>query len=81
MRILRSLVLLGLLAIPAAFAHARVVVGIGIGPVVVPPPAVVYGGYGDPYDYGYGPPACSYGYYGYYPYACAPYGYYGSDWR
>src|SRR5271170_2193515 len=29
---------------------------------------------------GYGPPACTYGYYGYYPYACAPYGYYGPDW-
>ena len=28
----------------------------------------------------YGPPACDYGYYDYYPYACAPYGYYGSDW-
>jgi hypothetical protein len=29
----------------------------------------------------YGPaPVCSYGYYGYYPYECAPYGYYGPDW-
>ena len=26
------------------------------------------------------PPACAYGYYPYYPYACAPYGYYGPDW-
>ncbi|MGA9973426.1 MAG: hypothetical protein WBP98_01395, partial [Candidatus Sulfotelmatobacter sp.] len=26
------------------------------------------------------PPICAYGYYGYYPYACAPYGYYGPDW-
>ncbi len=25
-------------------------------------------------------PVCAYGYYGYYPYACAPYGYYGPDW-
>src|SRR6202521_2105698 len=25
-------------------------------------------------------PVCAYGYYGYYPYACAPNGYYGSDW-
>jgi hypothetical protein len=25
-------------------------------------------------------PVCSYGYYGYYPYACAPYGYYGPSW-
>jgi hypothetical protein len=28
----------------------------------------------------YGPPVCAYGYYPYYPYACAPYGYYGPDW-
>ena len=28
----------------------------------------------------YAPPACSYGYYNYYPYACAPYGYYGPQW-
>ena len=27
-----------------------------------------------------GPPACSYGYYNYYPYACAPYGYYGPSY-
>ncbi|MGC2058348.1 MAG: hypothetical protein WA653_08825, partial [Candidatus Sulfotelmatobacter sp.] len=27
-----------------------------------------------------GPPVCDDGYYGYYPYACAPYGYYGPDW-
>jgi len=27
-----------------------------------------------------GPPVCAYGYYNYYPYACAPYGYYGPDW-
>jgi hypothetical protein len=26
------------------------------------------------------PPVCSYGYYGYAPYDCAPYGYYGSDY-
>src|SRR5260370_33137266 len=25
-------------------------------------------------------PICEYGYYGYYPYACAPYGYYGPDY-
>src|SRR5579863_4349912 len=25
-------------------------------------------------------PVCDYGYYSYYPYACAPYGYYGPDW-
>lgn len=27
-----------------------------------------------------GPPVCEYGYYDYYPYACAPYGYYGPEW-
>ena len=27
-----------------------------------------------------GPPVCAYGYYNYYPYGCAPYGYYGPDW-
>src|ERR1700733_8678742 len=27
-----------------------------------------------------GPPACAYGSYGYYPYACAPYGYYGPSY-
>ena len=26
------------------------------------------------------PPACAYGYYDYYHYACAPYGFYGPDW-
>jgi len=26
------------------------------------------------------PPVCPYGYYSYYPYACAPYGYYGPEW-
>ncbi|PYX46988.1 MAG: hypothetical protein DMG79_15065, partial [Acidobacteria bacterium] len=34
------------------------------------------------YDQAYvaGPPVCSYGYYSYYPYACAPYGFYGPRW-
>ncbi len=27
-----------------------------------------------------GPPVCAYGYYPDYPYACAPYGYYGASW-
>jgi hypothetical protein len=74
MRILRSFGLATLLAaalalIPSA-AHAQVAVGIGIGPVVGYPAPVYVGG----------PPVCSWGYYGYYPYACAPYGYYGADW-
>ena len=52
----------------AATANAQVSVGVGIGPAVVAAPDA------------YGPPDCSWGYYSYYPYACAPYGYYGADW-
>ncbi len=69
MRYLRYLALLMIFFVPAAFSHAQVSVGVGVGPGV----------YGEP-GYGYGPPACSYGYYGYAPYACAPYGYYGASW-
>src|ERR1700741_729614 len=36
-------------------------------------------GFGGPAYYGPAP-VCTYGYYDYYPYACAPYGYYGPDW-
>src|ERR1700674_862341 len=69
MRYLRLFGLLGIaLAIglfSASNANAqRVTFGVGIG-------APAY----------YGPaPVCSYGYYDYSPYACAPYGYYGPDW-
>ena len=41
--------------------------GVGVGV-----PAPYYAG-----GYAYGPPVCTYGYYGYAPYQCAPYGYYG----
>ena len=66
---MKNLVLLtlfgvGLLAAPPA--HAQPVV-FGVGVRVGP----VYAGV---------PPVCPYGYYGYYPYACAPYGYYGPEW-
>lgn len=64
MRCLRYLALLSILILPAAYSHAQVSIGIGVGPA---------------YGY-YAPPACAYGYYGYYPYACAPYGYYGPSW-
>ena len=58
-----------LLALPfAATAKAQVGVGVGVGPEVVPAPEE------------YGPPVCEWGYYSYYPYACAPYGYYGPQW-
>ena len=58
--------LLGILFVPAAVqtAQAQVAVGVGVG----------YPGYV------YGPPVCEYGYYGYAPYACAPYGYYGPSY-
>lgn len=70
MRNLRFLLLAALLVIPfSTKANAQVAVGIGIGPAVVPAP-VVYGA----------PPVCDWGYYPYYPYACAPYGYYGPNW-
>ena len=58
--------MLGFCLICASFASAqRVAVGVGVG-------------FGPGY---YGPPpVCAYGYYGYYPYACAPYGYYAPEW-
>jgi len=65
-RYLALLSVVGLLMLaPAARANAQVGIGIGVGAY----PA-----------YPYGPPACAYGYYAYYPYSCAPYGYYGPDW-
>lgn len=65
MRYLKYFALLAVLMLPLAYSHAQVAVGVGIG---VGPGYVA------------GPPVCSYGYYNYYPYACAPYGYYGSNW-
>src|SRR5216684_1092428 len=64
MRCLKFLALLGICLIAAPHAHAQRVV-IGIG---VGPTYVAP------------PPVCEYGYYGYYPYACAPYGYYGPSY-
>ncbi|HKW32912.1 MAG TPA: hypothetical protein VJN92_07900 [Candidatus Acidoferrum sp.] len=69
MRYLRFAALLGFCVFCASFASAqRVVVGVGVGPAYV---GTAYVG---------PPPVCAYGYYDYYPYACAPYGYYGPDW-
>lgn len=64
MKYLRYVALLALLALPLAYSQAEVRVGVGIG----------FGGYVA------GPPVCAYGYYPDYPYACAPYGYYGPSW-
>jgi hypothetical protein len=65
MRYLKYLALVAVLIVPAAFAQGQVAVGVGVG----------FGPH-----YAYGPPVCQWGYYDYYPYACAPYGYYGPEW-
>ena len=69
MRSYRLVLLSMLLAVPfAAAARAQVGVdaGVGVGPAVVDGP--------QDYDqgYAYAPPVCDWGYYNYYPYACAP---------
>jgi hypothetical protein len=70
MRYWKYLAMLTVLMVPLAYSQAQVRVGIGVGPVgVAVGPA-----------YAAGPPVCAYGYYDYYPYACAPYGYYGPDY-
>jgi hypothetical protein len=70
MRYLKYVALLAVLMVPLAYSQAQVRVSIGFGPVGV---AVGPG-------YVAGPPVCEYGYYDSYPYACAPYGYYGPQW-
>jgi len=64
LKIFGLLTVLGLFLISAAPAHAQ---GISVGVGIGP--AVVGAA-----------PVCAYGYYPYYPYACAPYGYYGPQW-
>jgi len=65
MRYLKYAVLLGILFLCAASAQAQVAVRVGVGPAYV----------------GIGPePVCAYGYYPNYPYACAPYGYWGPNY-
>ena len=66
MRYLKYVALLAVLMVPLAYSQAQVAVGVGIG---VGPGYVAAG-----------PPVCSYGYYDYYPYACAPYGFYGPSY-
>lgn len=67
MRYLKYAALFGILLFAAGNANAQVRVGVGIG---VGPVGVAVGA----------APVCAYGYYGYYPYACAPYGYYGPNY-
>jgi hypothetical protein len=69
-RYLKYVALLAVLMVPVAYSQAQVRVAVGVGPV-----GVVVG-----HPYVAGPPVCSYGYYDYYPYACAPYGYYGPSY-
>lgn len=70
MKYLRYLALVSMwMLLPLAYAQAEVHFGIGV---------AVGPGYGPRYVVG--PPVCAYGYYDYYPYACAPYGYYGPQW-
>jgi hypothetical protein len=61
----KYLALLFLLAVPAVYSQAQVAIGVQIGPS--------YGLYNPP-------PVCAWGYYPYYPFECAPYGYWGPDW-
>jgi hypothetical protein len=64
MRYLRVLALIGIGLFCASYANAQRV-EVGVGVG----PAYI------------GPaPVCPYGYYSYYPYTCAPYGYYGPEW-
>jgi hypothetical protein len=65
MRYLKYFALLAFLALPAAHSQAQVSIGVRIGPS--------YGIYN-------APPVCEYGFYPDYPFGCAPYGYYGSEW-
>ena len=63
-----SLLLLALVTVPAIYSQAQVSFGVQVGPDYA---------YGPAYA---GPPVCDYGYYPYYPYSCAPYGYWGPQW-
>ena len=70
MRRFRLVLFAMLLTVPFAVTAMAQDVGedVGVGPAQAPAPM------------DYGPPVCDWGYYSYYPYACAPYGYYGPGW-
>ena len=77
MRYLKYLALLAVLALPLAYSQAQVEAGVAVGA----DQGYADRGYADQADqYVDGPPVCPYGYYSYYPYACAPYGFYGPRW-
>ena len=65
MKYLKHFVLLAVLALPAVYLQGQVEFSVQVGP-----------------DYGFynPPPVCVHGYYPYYPFACAPYGYWGTAW-
>ncbi len=65
MRYLKYLVLLAVVAVPAIHSQAQVSIHVQIGPS---------------YGYYHPEPVCVYGYYPYYPFGCAPYGYWGPQW-
>src|SRR3981189_1974427 len=69
MKYLRYFALLAVGMFAASYSQAPVSVGVGIG-----------GGFYEDYGYYGQPPVCTYGYYDYAPYACAPYGYWGPDY-
>jgi hypothetical protein len=91
MRYMRYLALLAALMLPISYSQAQVEAGVATGNdqgyADQGNANQTYGNQG--YDQGYpdpgpgyanAPPVCSYGYYSYYPYACAPYGFYGPQW-
>jgi hypothetical protein len=91
MRYMRYLALLAALMVPMSYSQAQVEAGVAAGNnqgyADQGNANQSYANQG--YDQGYpdpgpgysnAPPVCSYGYYSYYPYACAPYGFYGPQW-
>jgi hypothetical protein len=81
MRYLRYVALLAVLMSPLAYSQAQVQAGVAVGNDQGYTDQGYDQGYADPGPgYVNGPPVCSYGYYSYYPYACAPYGFYGPQW-
>lgn len=64
-KFLLALVLMVAAMVAPTSAYSQVVIHVQHSPVILSVPMA---------------PACPYGYYDFYPYSCAPVGYYGSDW-